>query len=154
MRTFFIITAFIAATLSMLPEQVRADAGLVVKPSPYSVQVTMDRLEKILKEKGLSVALRLDHQANAARVNLKMLPSQILVFGNPKLGTPLMTSQPEVAIALPLKALAWQDKNGKVWLGYTKPNVLASRFGIKDRQGVIKKMTGALNKLTNAALKK
>ena len=154
MRKFLIITAFLVAFASMLPAPAQADAGLVVKPSPYSVQVTMDRLEKILKKKGLSVALRLDHQANAARVNLKMLPSQILVFGNPKLGTPLMTSQPEVAIALPLKALAWQDKNGKVWLGYTKPSVLAQRFGIKDRAKIIKKMTGALNKLTNAALKK
>jgi len=154
MRHFLIIASFIMTAFIVQPMSAQANPGLIVKPSPYSVQMTLDRLEALFKKKGLSVFLRVDHQANAAKANLKMRASQVLIFGNPKLGTPLMVSQPEVAIALPLKALAWEDKNGKVWLGYTNPVLLAKRFAITDQAKVIKKMTGALNKLTNAALKK
>jgi len=154
MRGLFIAITLMLAAAVTSPTIAKADAGLIVKSSPYSVPETLDRLEAIFKKKGLTVFTRIDHAAGAARVNMDLAPTQVLIFGNPKLGTPLMQSQPEVAIALPLKAVAWQDKAGKVWLGYTKPSVMASRFGITDRPGIIKKMTGALNKLTNAALKK
>ena len=77
----------------------------------------------------------------------------MLIFGNPKLGTPLMQAKREIGVDLPLKALAWQDDAGKVWLGYTKPDALKARHGVSGRDEVFKKMTGVLDKLTSAAVK-
>ncbi|MCG8649895.1 MAG: DUF302 domain-containing protein, partial [Pirellulales bacterium] len=87
------------------------------------------------------------------KVGQELRPTQLLIFGNPKLGTPLMTANQRIGIALPLKALAWEDASGTVWLGYTKPDELKARFDIKERDEVFTKMTGALDNLTNAALK-
>jgi uncharacterized protein (DUF302 family) len=87
------------------------------------------------------------------KIDAKLRQTQLLIFGNPKLGTPLMQSDQKVGLALPLKALAWQDEMGKTWLAYTKPSVIAERFAIGDRDAVIGKITGALDKLTNAAIK-
>ncbi len=132
---------------------VRADHHMIVKQSPHSVAKTLDRLSAILKKKGITVFTRVDHAAGAKKVDMALRPTQLLIFGNPKLGTPLMTADQQIGLALPLKALAWQDEAGKVWLGYTKPAELQHRYGIKGRDEVFKKMTGALNNLTNAALK-
>ena len=80
-------------------------------------------------------------------------PTQLLIFGNPKLGTPLMLAKRTIGVDLPLKALAWQDDSGKVWLGYTTPAALKARHGVSGRDEIFKKMTGALDKLTNVAIK-
>ena len=130
-----------------------AQDSLVIKASPHSVATTIDRLATIMEKKGITVFARIDHAAGAAKIDAKLPPTQLLIFGNPKLGTPLMQSNQKVGLALPLKALAWEDEMGKTWLGYTKPSVIAERFEISDRAAVIEKMTGALDKLTNAALK-
>ncbi len=130
-----------------------AGEGLVVKSSPYSVSETLDRLEGIFKKKGITVFARVDHAAGAAKIGKTMEPTQLLIFGNPKLGTPLMESQRKIGIALPLKVLAW-EANGKVNIAYTKPSQLARRYGVVDRDPVLAKMAGALNNLTNAAIKK
>jgi uncharacterized protein (DUF302 family) len=82
--------------------------GLVSKPSRYSVPETVDRLMTVVQSKGMTVFARIDHAAEAAKTGLEMRPAQLLVFGNPKGGTPLMTAAPTVAIDLPLKALAWE----------------------------------------------
>jgi uncharacterized protein (DUF302 family) len=129
-----------------------AGEGLVTKTSPYSVSKTLDRLEAIFKKKGITVFARVDHAAGAAKIGKTMEPTQLLIFGNPKLGTPLMESQRKIGIALPLKILAW-EANGKVRIAYTKPSQLAKRYGVVDRDKVLGKMAGALNKLTNAAIK-
>ena len=109
-----------------------ADKGLISKQSKYSVVDTLDRLEAVVKTKGITVFVRVDHSGDAEKVGLKMRPTQLLIFGHPKAGTPLMLSAQSVAIDLPLKALAWEDENGKVWLSYNSPAYLQQRHGFKD----------------------
>ena len=106
------------------------DRGIIDIPSPYSVPETLARLQSILKEKGVTVFALIDHSGEAAKAGLEMRPTQLLIFGNPKGGTPLMVAAPSVAIDLPLKALAWQDAQGKVWLSYNAPEYLLQRHGI------------------------
>jgi uncharacterized protein (DUF302 family) len=85
------------------------------------------------------------------KVGKKLRPTQVLIFGNPKLGTPLMQSARSIGIDLPMKVLAWQDKKGDVWVAYNDPAYLAKRHGIKNRDKLFKKMSGVLNKLTSKA---
>ena len=109
-----------------------ADNGIVSRPSSYSVPETLDRLESVVKAKGLTVFARIDHSGEAQKIGLKMRPTQLLIFGNPKTGTALMNSSPSIAIDLPLKALAWEDQNGKVWLSYNGPDYLKQRHALKE----------------------
>lgn len=119
--------------LLVLPSVVLAgDNGLISKPSKYSVPETLDHMESLLKTRGITVFARIDHSAEAEKVGLKMRPTQLLVFGNPKAGTPLMNAAPSLAIDLPLKVLAWQDENGKVWLSYNSPAYLQQRHQIRE----------------------
>jgi uncharacterized protein (DUF302 family) len=105
------------------------DRGMTDLPSPYSVPDTLARLESILKERGLMIFARVDHSGEAEKAGLKMRPTQLLIFGSPKAGTPLMVATPSVAIDLPLKALAWEDERGRVWLSYNTPEYLQQRHG-------------------------
>lgn len=126
--------------------------GLVKKPSPYGVSETLDRLEKVLESKGITIALRWNHGENAGNVDIAMRETEVLIFGNPKLGSHLMTSTQTSGIDLPMKALAWRDQDDKVWLAYNDPMYIASRHGIDDREEVLGKMSNALDKLTSAAV--
>ena len=126
--------------------------GFVGKPSRYPVPETMDRLVTVLQSKGMTVFARIDHAAEAEKVGLKMRPTQLLVFGNPKGGTPLMVAAPTVAIDLPFKALAWEDADGKVWLGFNAPGYLKERHGIKGKDEALKALAGALDAMTDKAL--
>lgn len=128
-----------------------AQTGLIVKPSAHGVIETLDRLEDMLAEKDITVLARIDHARGARSVQMPLPATELLIFGNPKLGTPLMQSAPSVAIDLPMKALAWEDGDGKVWLAYNDPAYLAERHGIADQAEVVKIMTGALDQLTDAA---
>lgn len=111
-----------------------ADNTLATVPSSYGVAETLNRLEAIVKEKGITVFVRIDHQAEAAKAGLTMKASQLLIFGNPKVGSPLMKAAPTTGIDLPLKALAWEDADGKVWLSYNRPDLLKQRHGLNDDQ--------------------
>lgn len=123
----------LAAALIILPViSFAADNGLVTVPSSFGVADTIKRLEVLLKEKGIIVFARIDHQAEAAKTGLVMRGSQLLIFGNPKAATPLMKEVPTTAIDLPLKALAWEDDDGKVWLSYNRPDYLKQRHGLSD----------------------
>ena len=106
------------------------DRGIVDIPSRYSVSETLARLQSLLKEKGVTVFALIDHSGEAAKAGLEMRPTQLLIFGSPKAGTPVMVAAPSVAIDLPLKALAWQDAQGKVWLSYNAPEYLQQRHDI------------------------
>jgi len=103
--------------------------GLVTIKSPHSPKDTMDRLEALLKQKGLTIFARIDHAVGAARVGQVLRPTEVLIFGNPQGGTPFMQCAQTVGIDLPLKALVWQDASGQVWLGYNDPSFLAQRHG-------------------------
>ena len=126
--------------------------GLVKKQSPHSVKVTLDRLEQALRTKGISIVTRWAHDAKARAVGIPLRPTELLMFGNPKLGSQLFTSQQSAGIDLPMKALAWQDEQGRVWLAYNDPDYIVRRHGIQDRAGVVAKMQGALNSLTDQAV--
>ncbi len=103
--------------------------GIIDVSSRYSVPETLARLQAILKGKGITVFALIDHSGEAEKAGLTMRPTQLLIFGSPKGGTPLMVAAPRVAIDLPLKALAWQDEQGKVWLSYNTPEYLQERHG-------------------------
>ncbi len=103
--------------------------GFISKPSPHSVLETIQRLCTLLKSKGVAIFALIDHSGEAEKAGLKMRPAQLLIFGNPKGGTPLMLAAPSTAIDLPLKALVWEDADGKVWLSYNSPDYLQQRHG-------------------------
>jgi uncharacterized protein (DUF302 family) len=107
-------------------------SGMVDVPSGYSVPETLARLQSILKEKSITVFALIDHSGEAEKAGLEMRPTQLLIFGSPKAGTPLMVAAPRLAIDLPLKALAWQDEQGKVWLSYNSPEYLQQRHGFPE----------------------
>lgn len=141
--------AGVLAPVHVMPA--KAAETLVVKESKHSVKMTLNRLEKILLSKGIKIMGRVDHAAGAKAAGLELAETELLIFGNPKLGTPLMQSNPHIGVALPMKVLAWKDKNGKVFLGYTAPNDLKARFGITDKDAVFATMTKALDAFTTAA---
>lgn len=146
------LTASIALLLALVLQTPLAGAGsIVVTRSAHDVNETINRLEAALRAKGVTVFARIDHAGNAQRVGVALRPVQLLIFGNPKLGSPLLESNPMVGLDLPMKALAWEDADGKVWLGYTAAATIAERYRIEDRAAVIDKMTGALKNFTAAA---
>jgi len=120
------------------------DNGLVTMKSKYSASETLDRLEQILKKKGITIFARISHKKNAEGVGLTLRPTELLIFGNPKLGTHFFTSNQTAGIDFPMKMLAWEDAKGQVWLSYNKPAYLAKRHGITDRAEVAGKMAKAL----------
>lgn len=134
-----------------------AAEGLITKPSAYSAAATLDRLEAALKEHGFVVFARLDHAAAANSLGLKMPASTVLVFGNPRTGTPAMLKKPTLAIDLPLKALVWEDAAGKVMVTYNSAAYLQGtifpRHGLSMNSKREKEIEGLLETVTNAAIK-
>jgi uncharacterized protein (DUF302 family) len=104
--------------------------GIVDVPSNHSVDETVARLKNILQSKGITLFALIDHSGEAEKVGMKMPPTKLLIFGNPKGGTPLMLAAPSIAIDLPLKILVWEDSQGKVWLSYNSTEYLAERHGL------------------------
>jgi uncharacterized protein (DUF302 family) len=126
--------------------------GLTTIPSGFEPQDTMNRLETAVKAKGMTVFARIDHAAGAAAVGLSLRPTEVLIFGNAKGGTPLMQAAQTIGIDLPLKALAWQDASGKTWLSYNDPDWLAKRHELGgETEAAVKMMTGALAAVAKAA---
>ena len=128
-----------------------AAEGLIAVKSPYSADETLDRLEEIVKERGFTVFARIDHAAGAAKAGKSLRPTAVLIFGNPKGGTALMGCVQSIGIDLPLKALAWENAAGQVWLGYNDPAYLAQRHGIADCPPVAK-MSTAVAAMIQAAV--
>jgi uncharacterized protein (DUF302 family) len=106
--------------------------GLIQVASPYSVDETLTRLQSILAQRGVQVFALIDHSGEAEKVGMKMPPTKLLIFGNPKGGTPVMLAAPTLAIDLPLKALVSEDKNGKVWVTYNSPEYLRDRHSVPE----------------------
>lgn len=106
--------------------------GLIHLSSPRAVLETLARLEAIIQSKGLAILARIDHSGDAANAGLTLRPTKLLIFGNAKSGTPLMIASPSLAIDLPLKALVWEDDEGKVWLSYNSPDYLKERHAIPN----------------------
>ena len=134
-----------------------ADNGLVTKASAYSSKATLDRLEKALTKRGFMIFAHLDHQAAAKSKDIDMPFSTVLVFGNPKIGTPGFIRKPQLAIDLPLKALVWEDKAGKVWLSYNSGTYMHQTIYARHDAPFKAKVTKMINKrfgaITDEAVK-
>jgi uncharacterized protein (DUF302 family) len=126
------------------------DTDLVTIQSRHSVTATIDRLEAALKAGGVTVFARIDHAAGATQVGMELRPTEVLIFGNPRAGTPLMQAAQTSGIDLPLKVLAWQDPGGSAWLTYNDPAWLAARHGI-DAGASVHALTATLERLVAAA---
>ena len=103
------------------------DNGIVDRPSNHSVDQTVERLKAIVQSRGLALFALVDHSGEAEKVGLRMRPTKLLIFGNPKAGTPLMLAAPSMALDLPLKILVWEDAQGKAWMSYNSPDYLGRR---------------------------
>ena len=130
---------------------VSAQEGMIVVPSTHDVATTMDKLESIVKSKGMKVMARVNHTANAESVGMELRPTQLLIFGNPKVGTPLMLCSQSIAIDLPQKMLVWESEDGEVFLGFNDPAYLKSRHSTGGCDKVFEMVTGALNNFAKAA---
>jgi uncharacterized protein (DUF302 family) len=128
-----------------------ADADLVTLPSAHGASETVDRLKAVLAQKGTQVFADIDHAAGAAKVGLSLRPTQVLIFGNPQAGTPLMQSQQTIGLDLPLRILVWEDAAGKVWLTYRRVENLARRHSVTDHDEAVKALDDGLAALARAA---
>ena len=133
---------------------VMAADGVTSVESSHTVVETANRLEGILKEKGMKIFNRIKHSEGANSVGVQLNPTELIIFGNPKVGAPLMKCQQTVAIDLPQKALIWQDDGGRVWITYNEPGYLQSRHGISGCDEVLSKIEKALAGISNAAAAK
>jgi uncharacterized protein (DUF302 family) len=128
-----------------------AAQGLTTIKSSHGPQDTMNRLEAAVRAKGMTVFARIDHSAGASAVALSLNPTEVLIFGNAKGGTPLMQAVQTVGIDLPLRALVWQDASGETWLSYNDPAWLAKRHGLSGTEAPIGNLTAALDAVARAA---
>lgn len=137
--------------LSLCSGLAMAADGLIAVKSNHSVVTTADKLEAALNEKGMKIMNRIDHAAGAESAGMDLRPTELVIFGNPKVGTPLMQCAQSVAVDLPQKALIWEDENGQVWLGYNDPEYLKARHVIEGCDAVVKKVSKALAGFAKAA---
>ncbi len=155
MNRFRSICASAVAGIALLCHgAVGAAEGMVTVESSHSVKDTVDKLETVLKSKGMKVFARIDHAAGAASVDMQIRPTEVLLFGNPKVGTPLMICNQSVAIDLPQKMLVWEAEDGKVYLGYNDPAHLKARHSLEGCDEVLGKVSGALGNFAAAAAAK
>ena len=136
--------------LVLVSAATQAADGLIAVKSPHSPKVTMDRLESVVVSKGMKVFARIDHAAGAASIGQPLRPTELIIFGNPKGGTPLMQCAQSAGIDLPLKAMVWQDPDGQTWLGYNDPVWIAARHGAGECP-VVPNMAKALSAFSSAA---
>jgi len=129
-----------------------ATQHLISIESPLSAKETADKFESIIKSKGLTLFARINHQKNAAGVNLTLRETEVIIFGNPKVGTPLMQCSQEVGIDLPQKVLIWEDADNKVWLAYNNPEYIKARHHLEGCDKVINKIATVLNALSTATV--
>lgn len=127
------------------------DSGIVKVASNYSVLETADRFEAILQNQGLTQFARVNHTAGAQSVDLELRPTEVIIFGNPQVGTPLMQCNQLAAIDLPQKALIWQAEDGQVWIGYNNPDYLLARHALDDCSGLLGRIQAVLRTLTETA---
>lgn len=143
--------AVAAVVLAAVLSVANAADGLVAVKSPHGAKATMDKLEELVKQRGLNVFTRIDHAAVAAKVGKSLRPTEVLIFGNPQGGTPFMECAQSVGIDLPLKALVWEDATGQVWLGYNDPAFLAQRHGVPQCP-VVENLRKALTGIAEGAV--
>ncbi|GAB2499861.1 DUF302 domain-containing protein [Arenimonas alkanexedens] len=148
-----LIFSLAALTVLCAPLTSQAADGLLALKSPRPAQETMDRTERAVTTRGLKVFARIDHAAGAATIGQQLRPTELLIFGDPKGGTPLMACGQSAGIDLPLKALVWEDASGQVWLGYNDPAYLVERHHIADCAAAVAENIGkSLHSLASEVL--
>ena len=131
-----------------------ANAGIIRVESPYSVDETLDRLEKVVSAAGAKVFARVEHARGAEKIGMKLAPEALLIFGKPELGTPAMQANPLAGLVLPARVLAYEDEAGKVWLAYEDPAAMLAPYDIPADAEVVQKLTKALKGVTGKAVAK
>lgn len=147
-------TILITLSILLITIPVNAADGVVNVLSNFNVEETADRMESILKEKGMTIFNRIKHSEGAGKVNIELRDTELIIFGNPKVGSPLMKCQQSVGIDLPQKALIWKDDKGKIWISYNNPRYLEKRHTIMDCEEVIMKIEKALAGIAKSAATK
>jgi uncharacterized protein (DUF302 family) len=125
--------------------------GLTSMRSKFGPKETMDRLEAEIRAKGMKVFARIDHASGATEAGLELRPTELIIFGNARGGTPLMQSVQTVGIDLPLKALVWEDASGTTWLSYNEPSWIVQRHNIPNAEPIVSKLTAALSAMSRKA---
>lgn len=148
-KTFFASLMFFFMSIPVM-----AGEGMINVESDYTVKETAARLENILADKGMTIFKRVNHSDGAANIGIKMRETELFIFGNPKVGSPLMKCQQTVAIDLPQKALIWADDQKRVWISYNDPKYLKKRHKISGCEEIIAKVEKALSGITSAASQK
>lgn len=142
---------FIALVILWSAVHLYAADGVVNVPSIFSVEKTADRIETILEEKGITIFNRIDHSEAASKIDIELRDTELIIFGNPILGSPLMKCEQSVALDLPQKLLIWEDENDQVWISYNDPGFLAKRHNITDCEEVLLKIEKALSAIAKTA---
>jgi len=137
-----------------IPFSINAADGMLSIESQFNVKTTADRLDKILKEKGMTIFNKIKHSKSAEKVGIQLNDTELIIFGNPKAGSPLMKCQQTIAIDLPQKALVWKDKNNKVWISYNDMRHLEKRHDVKNCEKAISKVEKILANITTSAANK
>lgn len=145
--------AIIALSIGLLTPTAHAADEQVFLSSPYSAKSTLDKLESIAKSRGLHIFARIDHAAGAQSAGLTLRPTELLIFGHPKGGTPLMQCAQTYGIDLPLRVLAWEDAEGKAWLGYKLPSGLGKNQPQASCEAELKRLSATLDALSREAVK-
>ncbi len=148
LSVFLLITSSLCFAEAMSTDK---DNGLITLKSNHDVSETINRLETVLSKKGMTIFKRIDHSAGAEQAGIELRPTELLIFGNPKVGTPLMLCSQTAGIDLPQKALAYEDEKGQTWLSYNDPAYMAKRHGIKDCDAAVQKVTNALARFARIA---
>ncbi|HVS36494.1 MAG TPA: DUF302 domain-containing protein [Gemmataceae bacterium] len=128
-----------------------ADADLTTLACAHGVAETIERLKSLLAQKGIQAFAHIDHAAGAAKVGMTLRPTQVLIFGNPQVGTSLIQSRQTIGLDLPLRVLVWEDAAGKVWLTYHRPTFLARQHQIADHEPAVNALDAGLAALAKAA---
>lgn len=147
-----IVASVMCALTVLVTNPVSAADGLITMKSSFDAKETMDRMEKTLRDKGMTIFERIDHAAGAEKIGKALRPTEVLLFGNPKAGTPFIECAQTVGIDLPMKTLVWKDASGQVWLGYNDPAFLTKRHGAPEC-GVVGGMSKTLDGLAREALR-
>ena len=151
MKTKFLTTLIILLCTISTQSNATDSNGIIKIKSKHTVTETIDKLETVLNNKGMTIFKRVDHTAGAKKAGLKLRPTELLIFGNPKVGTPLMLCSQTAALDLPQKALVYKDESGQVWLAYNDPAYMAERHNIQGCDAAVQKVTNALANFSRIA---
>ena len=121
--------------------------GITIRPSQYSVKETIDRLQEFLKHQGITIYARINQQAEVNKIGQDLLPLEFILFGNPKVGGPIMAENPVAALDLPLKIIAWEDDQQKVWVGYNDGEYIRERYSLPDKISAVLNLDPLLLKI-------